>query len=70
MTLSQLFQLFSKGPPEMTTHKRVSQFTVKVILAVVLTLAATVGSGVVAGQMGIEHGPAVYACTASGGGGC
>ncbi|HRW05445.1 MAG TPA: hypothetical protein P5121_10140 [Caldilineaceae bacterium] len=54
----------------MTTRTHVSKFTVKFILAVVLTIATTIGSGVVATQMGIEHGAAVYACTSSGGGGC
>lgn len=54
----------------MTTRTRLSQFIVKLALALVLTIAATVGSGVAIAQLGITYGPAAYACTSTGGGGC
>ena len=54
----------------MTTRTRLAQFIVKLAFAFVLTIAATVGSGVVAEQLGNGQGAVVYACTASGGGGC
>ncbi|MEZ4863494.1 MAG: hypothetical protein R3C14_19400 [Caldilineaceae bacterium] len=43
---------------------------VQLIFALVLTIAATVGSGVVAEQTGIDVGSTVYACGTAGGGGC
>ncbi len=46
--------------------KRIAQF----VVAVVLTFATVVGSGVVAEQIGWAVGTAVYACGTSAGGGC
>ena len=43
---------------------------VQLIFALVLTVAATVGSGVVAEKMGVDVGAIVYACGQGGGGGC
>ena len=59
-----------KGTVEMITRTRLSHFIIKLALALVLTIVATVGSGVATAQLGIAHGPAVYACTSAGGGGC
>ncbi|MBV7333013.1 hypothetical protein KFU94_33250 [Chloroflexi bacterium TSY] len=43
----------------------------KLIVAVALTLALTVGSGVVAEEMGLEVAPQVFACSSgTTGGGC
>ncbi len=42
----------------------------KFVVAIALTIVTFAASGVVAGQMGIELGPAVYACGHNGGGGC
>ncbi len=43
----------------------------KLFFVVLLTLAATVGSGILAEQIGLSLTPAVYACSGSGsGGGC
>lgn len=42
----------------------------KLFFAVVLTLAITMGSGIITEQAGLSPAPAVYACGNSGGGGC
>lgn len=41
----------------------------KLMIAVALTLAVTLGSGIAAEEMGMSITPVVYACNASGGGG-
>lgn len=46
--------------------KRIAKF----VIAVTLPLAIVVGSGVVAKQIGLAVGTAVYACGTSAGGGC
>ncbi|MEZ4656954.1 MAG: hypothetical protein R2911_05230 [Caldilineaceae bacterium] len=54
-------------------NNAVRSFLVKVLVALVLTVTATVGSGVLAEQVGVDVGAVVYAgpCTGSGsGGGC
>ena len=55
-----------------TTKNNVKTTVAKLVVAVALTLAATVGSGVVGEQMGVEVASSVYAneCSTSGGGGC
>lgn len=47
-----------------------AQFLRKALLALVLALSVIFGSGIVTEKTGIAFVPAVYACTASGGGGC
>jgi len=42
----------------------------KLFFAVMLTLAITMGSGIITEQTGLSLTPAVYACGNSGGGGC
>ena len=42
----------------------------KVVLAIVFTLALTLGSGLVAEQSGFSVAQPAYACSASNGGGC
>ncbi|MEZ4865991.1 MAG: hypothetical protein R3C14_32045 [Caldilineaceae bacterium] len=46
------------------------QNVTKLCVAIVLTLALTLGSGIVAEQIGLTLTPTVYACGNSGGGGC
>ena len=50
----------------MTTKKTIATF----VVAVALTVATIVGSGVVAERVGVDVGAAVYACGTSAGGGC
>jgi hypothetical protein len=42
----------------------------KFLIAVALTIATIVGSGVVTEQIGLDSTPTAYACNGSGGGGC
>lgn len=43
----------------------------KLLFAILLTLFLTIGSGIVANQIGLSITPSAYACTGSGsGGGC
>lgn len=42
----------------------------KLVVAVALTLATMIGSGVVAEQIGLDVGTTVYACGTGAGGGC
>ena len=42
----------------------------KLMIAVALTLAVTLGSGIAAEEMGISITPVVSACGHAGGGGC
>lgn len=46
--------------------KRIAKF----VVAVALTLATVVGSGVVAEQIGLDVGAVAYACGGNNGGGC
>lgn len=48
----------------------IKKHVAKFIIATVLTVAMTVGMGVVAAQIGLSLTPAVYACGTAGGGGC
>lgn len=54
----------------MTTTNTISTSVAKLVVAVALTIATIVGSGVVAEQVGLDVTPSVYACAASNGGGC
>ncbi|MEZ4707276.1 MAG: hypothetical protein R3A44_08725 [Caldilineaceae bacterium] len=51
-------------------NNAICSLLVKVLVALVLTVTATVGSGVLAEQVGVDVGAVVYACGHSGGGGC
>lgn len=63
---SLISHLFHERKPEMTSKNLIA----KVIIALVLTLTATVGTGVVAEQVGFEGGAVAYAGPCSSGGGC
>ena len=57
---------------KLQNNNAVRSFLVKVLVALVLTVTATVGSGVLAEQVGVDVGAVVYAgpCSTGGGGGC
>lgn len=50
----------------------ITQNLIKIVIAVVLTLVVTIGSGIVSEQVGLRGAPGVYAgdCTSGSGGGC
>ncbi|MFZ4656563.1 MAG: hypothetical protein ACOYNY_06110 [Caldilineaceae bacterium] len=48
----------------------ITKHIAKFVVAVALTIATMIGSGVVAEQIGLEVGAIVYACGTGAGGGC
>ena len=50
----------------MNIKKNIAKF----VVAVALTIATMIGSGVVAEQVGLDVTPSVYACGGANGGGC
>jgi|LakMenEpi03Aug12_release.lakeMendotaPanAssembly.Ray.scaffolds.fasta_scaffold187471_3 hypothetical protein len=48
----------------------ITKHIAKFVVAVALTLATIIGSGVVAEQIGLEVGASAYACGGNIGGGC
>jgi hypothetical protein len=48
----------------------ITKHIAKFVVAVALTIATIIGSGVVAEQIGLEVGAVAYACGGNSGGGC
>lgn len=48
----------------------ITKHIAKFVVAVALTLATLIGSGVVAEQIGLDVGSVIYACGGNNGGGC